>query len=41
VLSALIGELIVLQELREIEGNDPECSFKTHDDATALWLEPG
>jgi hypothetical protein len=35
----------LLQELRELEGNDPECTrhlrFKTHDDATALWLEVG
>ena len=38
------GLAALLQELREVEGNDPECRrylrFKTHDDATALWLEP-
>lgn len=39
------GLAALLQELREIEGNDPECTrhlrFKAHDDATALWLELG
>lgn len=37
------GLAALLQELRELEENDPECTrylrFKTHDDATALWLE--
>lgn len=32
----------LLRELRELERGDPECTqhvrFKTHDDATALWL---
>jgi hypothetical protein len=33
----------LLAELRELEQGDPECTrylrFKTHDDATALWLD--
>jgi hypothetical protein len=39
------GLAALLQELREVEQNDLECvrhlRFKTHDDATALWLEQG
>jgi hypothetical protein len=35
----------LLEELREVERSDLECTrhlrFKTHDDATALWLEAG
>lgn len=35
----------LLEELRELEQNDPECTrflrFKSHDDATALWLAMG
>lgn len=36
------GLASLLAELRELERDDPECTrylrFKTHDDATALWL---
>jgi len=39
------GLAALLDELRELERADPECTrhlrFKKHDDATALWLDVG